>query len=98
MFTDRHAALIHAEFFSDLRHLRMIDWTALQQRDFRIDPHDPEKTDRYQAEALVYKHLPVSAFLGIACHSDNTRDSLKTEMDRIGIATKIAIRPDWYFQ
>jgi hypothetical protein len=30
-----------------------VDWPLLQKRDFKRDPDDPAKLERYQAEALV---------------------------------------------
>lgn len=51
LFTDRHAYLATAQFLSDLARLDQIDWPRLQQRDFKADPEDPSKKERYQAEA-----------------------------------------------
>lgn len=45
VFTDRHAYLQAAEFFSDLSQLPRIDWTILQKRDFKGDPEDPGKKE-----------------------------------------------------
>lgn len=59
VFSDRHAYLATAQFSSNLEELSRIDWTILQNRDFKRDPDDPEKVERYQAEALVYRHLPI---------------------------------------
>ena len=71
VFTDRHAYLSAAQFHSDLSMLDQIDWTLLRQRDFRRDPEDPGKLERYQAEALVHQQMQMNALLGIACNSDN---------------------------
>ena len=38
LFTDRHAYLVAAQFYSDLAHLDQIDWDMLQRRDFSFDP------------------------------------------------------------
>jgi hypothetical protein len=40
LFTDRHAYLVAAQFYSDLARLDQIDWDMLQRRDFRDDPDD----------------------------------------------------------
>lgn len=53
VFSDRHACLQTAQLFTSLEDLDKIDWDILQRRDFRRDVDDPERTDRYQAEALV---------------------------------------------
>ncbi len=63
VFTDRHAYLAAANFYSNLNNLSHIDWKILQNRDFKRDNEDPGKMERYQAEFLVYKSLPVEALL-----------------------------------
>ena len=73
VYTDRHAYLYSAKFFSSLDDLENIDWELLQRRDFRRDVEDPEKTDRYQAEALIHKHLKVDQLMGIVCHGSKRR-------------------------
>lgn len=70
VFTDRHAYLQTAEFHNDLAHLDCIAWNCLQTRDFKRDPNDPGKFERYQAEALVHQHLPTTALAGIVCHGE----------------------------
>jgi hypothetical protein len=49
LFTDRHAYLKTAQFFSDLGDLAKIDWQILQRRDFKHDPENPGKFEQYQA-------------------------------------------------
>ena len=97
IFTDRHAYLETAQFFSSLNDLHNIDWPLLQQRDFRRDVDDPEKTDRYQAEALVHKHLPVALLSGIVCFNKNNERDLQKYIKEAGVELKIAVRPNWYF-
>ena len=64
LFTDSHAFYRWANYHDDLAKLDRIDWSILQARDFKRDPDDPAKFERYQAEALVYRHCPVSGLLG----------------------------------
>ena len=96
VFTDRHAYLQAAQYFNDLACLDRIDWAILQARDFRRDPDDPGKFERYQAEALVHHHLPVSALAGIGCHGPPQEALLKAELDKRAIQLKLAARPGWY--
>ena len=51
VFTDRHAYLNSARFFNTVNDLSVIDWALLSRRDFKRDPNDPGKMERYQAEA-----------------------------------------------
>jgi len=97
LFTDRHAYLVAAQFYSDLARLDQIDWDMLQRRDFRNDPDDPSKEERYQAEALVHRHLPVDALSGFVCYNDNVLKSLTGALAKRKQTMKVVKMPDWYF-
>jgi hypothetical protein len=97
LFTDRHAYLAAAQFFSELAHLNQIDWPRLQQKDFKTDPEDPSKKERYQAEALVYKHLPIEALLGMACYNDDALRFLNEALTARQMNTTVAKKSSWYF-
>ncbi len=97
VFSDRHAYLATAQFSSNLEELSRIDWTILQNRDFKRDPDDPEKVERYQAEALVYRHLPMESLDGIVCSSDLVEADIKTEIAKRGLKLTTANKPSWYF-
>lgn len=97
VFSDRHAYLQTAQFFTSLDDLDKIDWAILQKRDFKRDVDDPEKTDRYQAEALVHRHLPVEDLAGIVCSGENEKRTLEQQGKEVGRELKIVARPRWYF-
>lgn len=97
LFTDSHAYSGLARFFDDLADLDQIDWSLLQRRDFKRDPEDPGKLERYQAEALVHEHVPLSALLGIVCHTDVVRADIESKMQSLGVALPVHTRPSWYF-
>lgn len=97
LFTDRHAYSGLANFYDDLARLDRIDWSLLQRRDFKRDPEDPGKLERYQAEALVHQHLPLTALLGIVCHTDVVRSEIESKMQALGAALPVHTRPNWYF-
>ncbi len=73
-------------------------WPLLQAQDFRRDPEDPEKTERYQAEALVHHHLPASALLGIGTYTDDVRDAVEAQVAALKLPLKVVTRPNWFFQ
>jgi hypothetical protein len=97
VFTDRHAYLEAAQFCGDLQELDCIPWEGLQQRDFKRNPDDPAKFERYQAEALVHRVLPVSALLGIACYDSSEISSISNEVARLSLGTRVVEKRDWYF-
>ena len=96
LYTDRHAYLSMARFFSSLDHLDEISWGPLQRHDFRRDVDDPEKKEKYQAEALVHRHLPIEHLSEIACYSDEGRVFLEEIRDELGLELTIAVRRSWY--
>lgn len=98
VFTDRHAYLEAARFFSDASHLSELDWDLLQRRDFKRDPEDPGKFERYQAEALVYGALPCPCLLGIACYDDIARAEIAQLAADLKLDLKVVARRGWYFQ
>lgn len=97
LFTDRHAYLEAAQFSDDLAMLDWIDWEMLQKRDFRRDPEDPGKFERYQAEALIYKQMPIEALAGVMCYDDETRNKVEAAAAARGRKLQIITKPGWYF-
>lgn len=96
VFSDRHAYLQAAEFYNNLARLDQIDWPRLQARDFRRDPDDPGKVERYQAEALIYQYLPLPAVLGIICYRDEERRKIEEECGKLKVTKQVLYKPGWY--
>ena len=97
VFTNSHAYGAETEFFSDLNDLDKIDWPLIRSKNFKNDPEDPGKKGRYQAEALVHRHLPVEAFLGIACHDAEVQARLNGSAQQAKVNVSIQALPNWYF-
>jgi hypothetical protein len=97
LFTDSHAYYQWATFYSELAKLDVIDWPLLQARDFRRDPEDPAKFERYQAEALVHGHLPISGLLGVVCYTDKIRLVIEQQLQARNLKLQVVARTDWYF-
>ncbi|MDB5804859.1 MAG: hypothetical protein JWN73_2181 [Betaproteobacteria bacterium] len=97
IFTDRHAYPRLAQYFNDLSRLSEIDWTLLQNRDFKRNPDDPEKVERYQAEALVYQRLPVDALMGIICYSEELKVKINGLLEPRKLTLDVRSIPKWYF-
>ncbi|MGQ4273435.1 type II toxin-antitoxin system toxin DNA ADP-ribosyl transferase DarT [Terrihabitans sp. B22-R8] len=97
LFTDRHAYLSAAQFFSALADLDKLDWDILQRRDFKRDPDDPGKMERYQAEALIHQRMPIRCLKGIVCFNRSVAESVKSAVDTRNLGIRVAVKPDWYF-
>jgi hypothetical protein len=97
VFTDRHAYPPLARYFADLKYLSEIDWPLLQRRDFKRDPDDPVKVERYQAEALIHNHLPIEGLLGLVCYSGAIATQLGAYAKERGLNVEARAMPNWYF-
>ena len=97
VFTDRHALVAYAQFFSDVRDLDRIDWELLRARDFSRSDTDFGKVERYQAEALGHRAVPVSALLGIACHSDTSKATVESMLADAEVDLRVVVKRGWFF-
>lgn len=98
VFTNAHAYPDWTDYYSDLANLGEIDWSILQRRDFKRDPDDPRKMERYQAEALIHHHLPITGLLGIMCYTDAMKERIEQDVAARGLTLSVHARPGWYFQ
>ncbi|MEJ5862564.1 type II toxin-antitoxin system toxin DNA ADP-ribosyl transferase DarT [Pseudomonas farsensis] len=98
VFTNAHAYPDWTNYYGDLASLGEIDWPILQRRDFKRDPDDPRKIERYQAEALIHHHLPITGLLGIMCYNDATKQRIEQDVAARGLTLSVHARPTWYFQ
>lgn len=97
-YTDRHAYLATARFSNDMRDLgEMVSYDLLRSRDFRRDPEAPERAERYQAEALVHRHLPCDALLGVACYTQEIKARIEEEAANRQVSLPVRVRRSWYF-
>ena len=97
VYSDRHAYLRAATFFDDATRLgTVVDFGPLQRRDFRLDPERPEKVERYQAEALAHRSVPVSALRGIGCYTPDIKDDLEATCSDVGVKINVVVRTEWY--
>jgi ssDNA thymidine ADP-ribosyltransferase, DarT len=105
VYADRHAYMNAARFSSNAGNadrtrvgdLTRIDWTILQAKDFQRDNDDPGKMERYQAEALVHKQMPISSLAGIACYNDATVTTITNLGKALNVQIKVLPKPAWYF-
>jgi ssDNA thymidine ADP-ribosyltransferase DarT-like protein len=69
LFTDQHAFVKTANYFTRPGRLDAGGRRLLNSKNFSHDPDDPGKKDRYQAEALVWKHVALKALPGICSYT-----------------------------
>ncbi len=97
LFTDGHAYPPDTNYYNDLSHLSEIDWPLLQARNFKRNIDDPKQFERYQAEALIYKHLPVSSLIGVICYSDAIKLNIEQALRTRGLTLRVDTMSGWYF-
>ena len=98
VYTNAHAYPDWTDYYSDLANLDQIDWSIIQRRDFKREPDDPRKMERYQAEALIHNHLPITGLLGIMCYTDAMKKRIERDVAARGLTLPVHARPGWYFQ
>jgi len=97
VFTDNHAYYQWANFYTELADIDKIDWLILQQRDFKRDPDDPAKFERYQAEALIHQHCPINGLLGVVCYTDELKVHIEQQVAERELGLAVHTRTEWYF-
>lgn len=97
VFTNAHAYPDWTDYYRDLQHLDKIDWNILQRRDFKRDPDDPQKMERYQAEALIHQHMPINGILGVVCYTEQMKTVIEQEMQKRHLNLPVYARTTWYF-
>ena len=96
VFSDQHAVTLLAEFYRDLADLDRIAWDILGARDFKRDPSDPLKFERYQAEALVHESLGLDLIEEFVCYDQAVRDDLRAKAAERDIGVVIRTEQSWY--
>lgn len=97
IYTNQHAYAAATEFYDGADDLGQIDWALLQRRDFKTDDADPGKQLRYQAEALVHRHVPLEAVIGIGCYNDTAMRRLEALLEERDAKIPVRAIPSWYF-
>jgi hypothetical protein len=97
VITDRHACAKLTKYSNSLDHLEKIDWKILRNSDFSRDNDDLDKSNRYMAEALVHKHMPIDKLLYVACCDEKQKvwatDLIEKRKKKLQVHTKRG----WYF-
>ena len=92
VFTNMHALMAYADFYSDLQHLNSIDWGILQNCNFtRVN------MERYQAEALIHQHLPIEQLEAILCYSETVKSEVESYLKQHGKNMTVKVAKHMYF-
>lgn len=97
VFTDGHAYMAQTRYFANLAQLNQVDWAILQNRDFKKSDANPDKSRRYQAEALLHRHVPIDGIRGIVCNTQAAKARVDGWANQRGLTINVPVYPHWYF-
>ena len=91
-FTTSNAGNYYIEDYSDLGKLNVLDWEAIQARDWAGERKGPK-----QAEFLVEHSFPWRLVSRIGVHSRGIRDRVLTELQASCHRPSVQIKACWYY-
>lgn len=108
VFTDLHAALDYARFFSELADLREIAWDLFHEApqldgycQYWMSRHHPAKyaqrREIRQAEFLVHERLPLAAITQIAVRNAAMEARVRDALAGTKWQPHIELHPGWYY-
>jgi hypothetical protein len=62
-----------------------------------VHEDDARSRQRYQAEALIWKHVPLEALLGICSCTATTDAYVKAELTKRNLDVQSSVQRNWYF-
>lgn len=99
VFTERHAVLNYAEFFTDLINLAQVDWNLMPARWWNDIPRYPDRKERKQAEFLVHGFLPWDLVESLAVMNPQMQRRVETLFAEYpaSIRRLVRVERDWYY-
>lgn len=95
-FTDRHAELGYAGYFSDLAKLDQVNWAVMPKRQWGGVGNEQVKEQR-QAEFLVHQFVAWTAISQIGVRSAATAAKVQELLRTSGHQPGVLIKPSWYY-
>jgi ssDNA thymidine ADP-ribosyltransferase, DarT len=92
-FSLSNAGAYYTEFRNRMEDLDQIDWSAVENPDFRSS----DVREAKQAEFLVYERFPWSLVHRIGVHSEPVKQRVLAAIAGLEHRPPVVVRPDWYF-
>lgn len=96
VFTDRHAKLEYANFYSDPQDLAQLNWDSIRTDDWGRQ-FGPERREMKMAECLVHNHLPREAIIGVAVMNEHAKSIVDTYLLEKQLQIPVKVKPNFYF-
>lgn len=99
VFTDRHAATVYAEFYTDLACLGEIDWDLMRAHEWYDTPDYPDRKERKQAEFLVHEFVPWELVEALAVMTEGMKHRVEDLLSCYPASARrpILVRRRWYY-
>jgi hypothetical protein len=96
-FTDGQANKKLTSHYNNLKDLSSLDWETITGTDFKNSEEDPDKKRRYQAEFLVYRHVPISCIGAIVVYNKPRKTEIEELLKENNIPIPIGDRRDGFY-
>ncbi len=97
-FTDGQANVTSiTKHYNNLKKISNIDWDIIHNSDFKKVAADTDKQRRYQAEFLVYHHVPISCIESISVYNDKAATFVKKELAKTDIIKTVRVVKEYFF-
>lgn len=90
-FTDRHAELAYAAYYTDLNDLKQVPWHVMGQR------YWSNVKEERQAEFLVHGFFPWDAISQIVVKSAACEGKVKAVLKAASHQPPVSVKPNWYY-
>lgn len=96
-FTDRHAVIQYARFYTDLADLNKLDLKAIQNSEWGFGGQPMDAREKKQAEFLVCKKLPFTCIPWIGVQNKIILEKVNFMLENSNHKPIVKIKSEWYF-
>lgn len=97
-FTDGQANAALTAHYTDLQHLREIDWPNIQHSRFHKSDGDFDRPRRYQAEFLVHHHVPVISINALFVYNEKAATFVNQKLaEAENDSLHVHVKPELFF-
>lgn len=97
-FTDGHAVIELAEFYTELSDLvEAIDWQLMRSKYWFDSEDDPSRKFRRQAEFLIHSYLPIGLIKEIGVFNSHCKGKVEQMLVSTNHNSLVQVHKDWYY-
>ncbi len=92
IYTDRHAKLDYAKFYTDPAKIELLNWELIKSSQWGRQ-YGSERREIKQAECIVYQHVPINAIIGIAVKNDEIGTMVSNMIAGLNYKPVVKVKP-----